>query len=326
MASGGTAPALIGFTGEEISRTIFVSISAQVSPAPNVARQLHGLSLDSVALTSARTASQGSKHVCFASERASHSLPKWRFIMNSSLANLLIAILFFVIGAAVVGLIWYFQSVMKKGRAGSKNSAATGTDQTEIARLIRDNQTQDLVVHMEGNDYKTAHELTPALQRRLGFTSNVLVNWLGAATAQPAAEGEAQSVPDEGNPAEAWQMSDAVVTPESHTEYVPPFATEAATEVKPVSTSLSDVVGGILNPTPAPAPQFKSIAMQINDILPAQLAGTALESRGITVNDAPDHGVMVTVDGAKYPGLKDVPDDEVRKAIRAAVLEWETRK
>jgi len=44
------------------------------------------------------------------------------------------------------------------------------------------------------------------------------------------------------------------------------------------------------------------------------------------VNDAPDHGVMVTLDGNKYPGLKDVPDEEVRKAIRAAVLEWETRK
>jgi hypothetical protein len=35
---------------------------------------------------------------------------------------------------------------------------------------------------------------------------------------------------------------------------------------------------------------------------------------------------MVTLDGRQYQGVMDVPDDDVRRAIRAAVLEWETRK
>ena len=98
---------------------------------------------------------------------------------------------------------------------------------------------------------------------------------------------------------------------------------EPLDEVKPVSTKLTDVVGGILNPAPTTTPEFKSIAMQINDILQEMIVDTPFDARGITVNDAPDHGVMVTLDGEKYPGVKDVPDEEVRNLIRSAVVEWE---
>ena len=131
-----------------------------------------------------------------------------------------------------------------------------------------------------------------------------------AASETPAQEGDwipAETVPLDPNPT-----------------IVPPFTAEPLPEVKPVSTKLTDVVGGILNPTPTPAaPVFKSIAMQINDILQERIIGTPFESRGITVNDSPDHGVLVTVDGEKYPGVKDVPDEAVRAMIRAVVMEWE---
>ena len=63
--------------------------------------------------------------------------------------------------------------------------------------------------------------------------------------------------------------------------------------------------------------------MQINDILQTRIAGTPFEARAIAVNDAPDHGVVVTVDGEKYQGVKDVPDEAVRNLIRSAVMEWE---
>jgi len=247
-------------------------------------------------------------------------------IIDNSLASLLIAIVFFIIGAAVIGLVWYFQGVMRKGQAKPADTLTIDADQTEIARLIRDNRTQDLVVGMDGTVYKNFHELSLVLQRRLSFTSNVLVKWLAAPAPQPAPEEETPAQPAEANPFEPQSQPGEAASPDTHPEWVPPFATDTISEVTPVSTDIPDVVGGIINPAPKPAPEFKSIAMQINDILQVQLAGTALESRGITVNDAPDHGVMVTLDGQKYMGIKDVPDEEVRKAIRAAVMEWETRK
>jgi hypothetical protein len=249
------------------------------------------------------------------------------------LTAIYIAVFFFILGAAVMGLIWFLRGLGKRGRGKSKKAESADHDLTEMARLMRDNHTQDLVVEMDDSTYQTVHELTPVLQRRLSFTSNVLVNWLAAPAPEPVPQGEPGSEPTDSAPPVPWpdesaapdSLPDVAASSEPKMEYVPPFSVDPAAEVKPVSTKLTDVVGSIIN-TPPPVPQFKSIAMQINDILQAQLAGTALESRGITVNDAPDHGVMVTLDGEKYPGLKDVPDEEVRKAIRAAVLEWETRK
>jgi hypothetical protein len=119
-----------------------------------------------------------------------------------------------------------------------------------------------------------------------------------------------------------WIPAEAVPT-ETTDHHIPPFTVQTTPEVKPVSTDLPDVLGGILTPTQAPAPVYKSIAMQINDILQVRISGTPFERRGISVSDGPDHGVLVTLDGQKFPGVKDVPDDDVRNLIRSSVLEWE---
>lgn len=246
--------------------------------------------------------------------------------MNSILTYFLVALLFFILGAAVVGLAWYFQAVTKRGGVKAEKASESIEDQTEIARLIRDNKTQELVVEMDGNSYKNFHELTPVLQRRLNFTSNVLAKWLAAPAPQPSPEEGAGSEPAEPVPSDQQSEVDEAAGSGMPADWVPPFSTDIASEVKPVSTELPDMVDSMLNPPPQSASQFKSIAMQINDVLQTQLAGTALESRGISVNDAPDRGVIFTLDGKQYPGLKEIPDEEVRRAIRAAVLEWETRK
>jgi hypothetical protein len=96
-------------------------------------------------------------------------------------------------------------------------------------------------------------------------------------------------------------------------------------EVKPVSTQLTDVVGRVLSPPTAPAPQFKSMADQIDEVLQTKLAGTPLESRGITVSEIPAQGVVITLDGEKYPGVEAVPDEEVRNLLKQAVAEWEKK-
>ncbi len=407
--------------------------------------------------------------------------------MDSS-TFLMTAIIFFVIGAGVIGVIWILVTLQRNLSSRRKGASSAGKNLYALARLLRDNTTQDLVVEMDGKTYHHASELPPTASRRLSFTSNVLVKWLAETTLPempaseeqpspavpaipseepiPTAYNEAISLPgtaqevepleqstpapfteelplpaapgmvepveqpghsvpaftleeqlesiaasspageqartrgelpisplpaDEGVfiPPEApvspfsgdWQPApseepaadqpsaspfagdaqapstaeptqngpatspfesdDQTIDqplpapdisewiPAEYTQeappdqHVPPFAPEPAGEVKPVSTQIPDVVSGILNPAAAPKPMFKSIAMQINDILQGRIANTAFENRGITVTDAPDHGVLVTVDGKKYSGVKDVPDEEVRALIRSAVLEWE---
>jgi hypothetical protein len=239
---------------------------------------------------------------------------------------LLVALFFFIMGGFVVGIIWYMQGVAKKSGLDTKTGLPGSTNVVELTRLMRDMQTQELVVEMDGKTFKTGNELSPAQLRRLSFTSNVLAKWLADTTPAPEAveeplAGTAGTAAPETIPAPL-----ETVSPESRPAYTSPFTQEQEQEVKPVSTELPDVVGGLLNPTPQPVPVFQSIAMQINDILQTQIAGTELESRGITLTDGPSHGVMVTMDGEKYNGVMEVPDEAVRNAIRAAVQEWETKK
>ncbi len=229
-----------------------------------------------------------------------------------------------------MGVIWYLQSVASGKIRMGNHDEKPDPNLAEVARLMRDKTTQDLVVAINGHTFRLANELNPGQLRRLQFTSTVLAKWLAEAPPPPPAEEVQVTAPGEPVLAESAQSVEEWIPAESASidskhEYTPPFMVEPEAEVKPVSTQISDVVGGILNPgaVSSPAPEFKSIAIQIDEILQELIANTPFEERGISVNDAPDHGVMVTLDGKKYPGVKDVPDEEVRNLIRSAVVEWE---
>lgn len=241
----------------------------------------------------------------------------------SLLSTLLLAGFFFIMGAAVVGIIWYLQGVARGTISKGKNVTQPDPNLADVARLMRDKRTQDLVVGMNGKTFRAANELNPAQLRRLIFASTVLTKWLAETSPAPLPTEEPAITTPEETPEENEWLPAETVQEEAQYDHIPPFMAEPLDEVKPVSTKLTDVVGGILNPAPTTAPEFKSIAMQINDILQEMIVDTPFDARGITVNDAPDHGVMVTLDDEKYPGVKDVPDEEVRNLIRSAVVEWE---
>lgn len=245
-----------------------------------------------------------------------------------------LAAFFFILGSAFVAVFWALVTIIRRVSRKNKTSNPADSSLTEITRLMRDNQTQDMVVQIDGKNFRSFEELSPPQQRRLAFSSNVLAKWLGqSAHADSAApEDQSASLTPAAQPSSAapeasvtesdWIPAETVpVEPQPHT--VAPFLTDPVPDVKPVSMQIPDLVGDILKPAPNPTPVFKSIAMQINDILQARISGTPFENRGITVNDGPDHGVLVTVDGEKYQGVKDVPDESVRNLIRSAVMEWE---
>lgn len=255
-------------------------------------------------------------------------------------STLLLAGFFFLMGAAVMGIIWYLQNVAS-GNYRKGKRVKPDPNLAEVASLMRDKTTQDLVVAINGNTFRAARELNPGQLRRLHFASKVLTKWLAdtpppplqgePGTGSPAESDSAELSMDVSLPAAPAEMAEEWIPAESAPEDPKPeypaayMSPEPSPAVKPVSTQLSDVVGGILNPGPQPDadPEFKSIAMQIDEILQEMIANTPFEERGITLNDAPDHGVMVTLDGNQYLGVKDVPDEEVRNLIRSAVVEWE---
>jgi hypothetical protein len=74
-----------------------------------------------------------------------------------------------------------------------------------------------------------------------------------------------------------------------------------------------------------PSAPATSIVGQIDSVLQAQLEGTPLNERGIFLAQSPDGGVIVYVGLTKYMAIDDVPDADVKAAIRAAITEWENK-
>ena len=74
-----------------------------------------------------------------------------------------------------------------------------------------------------------------------------------------------------------------------------------------------------------PVAPASSIVGQIDSILQARLAGTHLEERGIFLAQTQEGGVIVYVGLTRYNGIDEVPDAEIKAAIRAAISEWENK-
>jgi hypothetical protein len=74
-----------------------------------------------------------------------------------------------------------------------------------------------------------------------------------------------------------------------------------------------------------PSTSATSIVGQIDSVLQERLAGTPLDERGIFLTESPDGGVMVYVGLTKYMAIDDVPDAEIKAAIRGAITEWENK-
>jgi hypothetical protein len=107
-------------------------------------------------------------------------------------------------------------------------------------------------------------------------------------------------------PSRPAPVSPALSTPKQTPQPATPRASTIAKEDRP----------------PAPA---NSIVTQIDTILQAHLSGTPLGERGIFLTQSPEGGVIVYVGLTRYTGVEDVPDAEVKAAIRAAISEWENK-
>jgi len=127
----------------------------------------------------------------------------------------------------------------------------------------------------------------------------------------------------EGKPAPA-----PAPTPPPQSRPVMPTAPQ--THLPPIAPS--PVINPLTSPRPTtiakedrPSAPATSIVGQIDTVLQARLEGTRLAERGIFLAQSPDGGVMVYVGLTKYMGIDEVPDAEIKAAIRAAITEWENK-
>jgi hypothetical protein len=70
-------------------------------------------------------------------------------------------------------------------------------------------------------------------------------------------------------------------------------------------------------------PEPKSITEQIDDVLQAQISGTPLAERRLRMRIGLRGEAQFDLDGESYPSVDDVPDMEVREALKSAITAWE---
>ncbi|HEY72170.1 MAG: hypothetical protein DRJ03_22495 [Chloroflexi bacterium] len=99
----------------------------------------------------------------------------------------------------------------------------------------------------------------------------------------------------------------------------PPPETVAAAQVDGEGIGLYDHDAGERLAAP--------FAEQIEDIIRARLsADPALAAIDVDLGTAPDGGLEIWVDGARYTDINALPDERLRQVFRQAIEEWDARE
>lgn len=99
---------------------------------------------------------------------------------------------------------------------------------------------------------------------------------------------------------------------------------QVSPQVKPVPASLTFTPQ---KPKMDAETEFKLLSMvkQIDVVLQRQIAGTPLEAMNIHLNDKLQGGLEVQIGARNFESIDDVPDENVKAAIRSAIAEWEQK-
>jgi hypothetical protein len=157
-------------------------------------------------------------------------------------------------------------------------------------------------------------EISPDKRKRLIELITVFRPWLDAGqpsqpVPQPVAPVQPQPVPEPARVA----LSRPV-----------PASLRNATPPVPVPVTLQTIVQ-TKKPEPEKNIASLSIVQQIDMVLQERLLDSPLAGRGIRLQESIQGGVEVYVGLNKFLSVDEVPDQEIKAAIRSAIAEWEKK-
>ncbi|MGD8403157.1 MAG: hypothetical protein PVJ21_05815 [Anaerolineales bacterium] len=176
------------------------------------------------------------------------------------------------------------------------------SDETPVLDVSKD-KSGELRLMLDGQ-HTDPSSLSMEQRKRLIEVLTMIRPWLESPKSARPAQPKPASSPREARPPAA------IPSPEPS-----PASTAASRPASPPPVSEDS----------APAASSNSIVAQIDSILQAHIAGTPLVERGIRLQESPEGGVIVWVGIDKFQGVEDVPDENIKAAIRAAIAQWENK-
>ena len=168
-------------------------------------------------------------------------------------------------------------------------------DNNSLLRLKREDE--GIALELDGQKVSTSNLSAEQKKRLIGLIT-LMRPWLEGAPAQQAMS----------RPAAPVTLARTIQTP-------PEPAPVASSPLIPES-----------KPDPKkPAPPPLSIVEQINSILQSRMMNTPLARMDIRLHESHEGGVEVMVGLKKYDTVDDVPDANIKSAIRSAIEEWEKK-
>jgi hypothetical protein len=194
------------------------------------------------------------------------------------------------------------------GEAGETSELAKSSRYQDLARLWRDKLNENLILEIDGKAYRTVDELSEDQQKEMVLVSSDLRTLLRIFP-KPAqiTDSEAFTASFDEGPASFFST-----TPEGS------FGEQERPSLNPFQ-----VFSRSGPESPAQQASWRSIVAQIDEILQEKLEGTAIKDRGIRLLELPNEGMVVMVGLEKFKDVEDIPNEDIRNVIHAAVEEWE---
>jgi hypothetical protein len=211
-------------------------------------------------------------------------------------AMIFMSILFGLLAGLLIASLFSGREPKSEEAAGSTKADTPEGEapNQDILKLRRDSQGA-LQVSLGGSFYQAPGQLEPSQRKQLGEIGQQLAGWLQEAD----------------QPLELKQQPcDAALEPE-----------RGVSRIQPVKPAPLSYLLERSHSQPKAGPE--SLAGQINKILQEQIAAGPLAEKKVEVVDSPSGGIQILLDADHYEGIDQVPDEEVRAAIRAAVKTWE---
>lgn len=233
---------------------------------------------------------------------------------------LLVSCLSAFIGIAAGGLIVF---VLRPSKGKAPGLSTTGCPPYEGVLLRHDPVSGEYKLEIDGKPISSRAELSYQEEAELKIAFTEVNRWMSVGQI-PVQEQEVQM------PVQEQRRMPVEPVPDTASSVSIPAASERPARVfMPASTVTPLSRPGLLGSIPRavqadvkmPAVQ-RTIAQQVDEILQEMLKDSPLRQRGVRIADTPKGGLAVWVGLDQYDGVNDVPDEDVRTLLRAAVDVW----